>query len=63
MPENTIVKTLKMIYQEDFERSTSEMILNGYSMISAGYTVCGHEKQRGYWWAVLMMPLKKDESE
>ena len=36
MPENKIVKTIKLMYREDFEEKTSELItVGGYSMISA----------------------------
>ena len=54
MPENKIVKTIKLMYQEDFEEKTSELITaGGYTMISAGYSMISVEK-RGYWWAILV---------
>ena len=55
MPENAIVKTIKLMYREDFEEQTSELITaGGYSMISAGYSMIPGET-RGYWWAVLVL--------
>ena len=58
MPENKTVKTIKMIYREDFEQNTSEMIANGYTMISAGYTEAASGARHGCWWAVLMKDSK-----
>ena len=66
MPENSIVKTIKLMYLEDFEEKTSElitvggyrMISAGYSMISDGYSMISGEK-RGYWWAVLVKEENK----
>ena len=56
MPENKIVKTIKLMYREDFEEKTSELItVGGYSMISAGFSrISGDKDKRGYWWAVLV---------
>lgn len=61
MPENEIVKTIKLIYREDFEEETSELIMaGGYTMISAGFSLIpGDKDRRGYWWAVLV----KNEKE
>lgn len=54
MPENAIVKTIKLMYREDFEEKTSELItVGGYTMIS------GDKDNRGYWWAVLVKEEKK----
>ena len=56
MPENAIVKTIKLMYREDFEEQASELIkAGGYSIISAGYSMIPDDKdKRGYWWAVLV---------
>ena len=56
MQENAIVKTIKLMYREDFEEQTSELItVGGYSMISAGFSmISGDKDNRGYWWAVLV---------
>ena len=52
MPENSIVKTIKLMYLEDFEEKTSELItVGGYRMISG--------EKRGYWWAVLVKEENK----
>lgn len=60
MPENKLVKTIKLMYREDFEEKTSELITaGGYTMISAGYSMISGEK-RGYWWAVLVKEEKKE---
>lgn len=60
MPENKIVKTIKLMYRENFEEKTSELItVGGYSMISAGYSMVSGEK-REYWWAVLVKEEKKE---
>ena len=50
MPENKIVKTIKLMYREDFEEKTSELItVGGYSMISAGFSmISGDKDKRGY---------------
>lgn len=53
MLKNTIVHTIKLTYREDFEQQTSEKIMDGYTMISAGYNMNADGK-RGYWWAVLV---------
>ena len=62
MPENKIVKTIKLMYREDFEEKTSELItLGGYTMISAGFSlISGDKDKRGYWWAVLVKEEKKE---
>ena len=62
MPENKIVKTIKLMYREDFEEKTSELItLGGYTMISAGFSMISSDKDnRGYWWAVLVKEEKKE---
>ena len=61
MPENAIVKTIKLMYRENFEEKTSELItVFGYTMISAGFSMISGEKDnRGYWWAVLVKEEKK----
>lgn len=59
MPEKAIVKTIKLMYHEDFEEKTSELITVGdYNMVSAGYSMIPGEN-RGYWWAVLVKEEKK----
>lgn len=62
MPENKIVKTIKLMYREDFEEKTSELITDGgYTMISAGFSLIpGDKDKRGYWWAVLVKEDKKE---
>lgn len=58
MPENKIVKTIKLMYREDFEEKTSELITaGGYTMISAGFSLISGAN--GYWWAVLVKEEKK----
>lgn len=57
MPENSIVKTVKLVYRADFEQNTSEMIKNGYKMISCGYVMKTKETNE-YWWAVLVKEEK-----
>ena len=61
MPENAIVKTIKLMYRENFEENTSELItVFGYTMISAGFSMFSGEKDnRGYWWPVLVKEEKK----
>lgn len=53
MLKNAIVHTIKLTYREDFEKQTSEKIMDGYTMISAGYNTTADGK-REYWWAVLV---------
>lgn len=53
MPENTSVKTVRFNQQENFEQTTSELIRNGYQMISAGFN------ENKTWWAVLVKEGKK----
>ena len=48
MPENTSVKTVRFNQQENFEQVTSELMKNGYVMISAGFN------ENKTWWAVLV---------
>ena len=62
MPENAIVKTIKLMYREDFEEKTSELITaGGYTMISAGFSLIpGDKDKRGYWWAALVKEDKKE---
>jgi hypothetical protein len=62
MPENKIVKTIKLMYREDFEEKTSELItVGGYSILSAGFSLIpGDKDKRGYWWAVLVKEDKKE---
>ena len=48
MPENANIKTVKFTQQENFEQTTSELIRNGYVMISAGFN------ENKTWWAVLV---------
>lgn len=48
MPETTNVKTVRFTQQENFEQTTSELIRNGYRMISAGFN------ENKTWWAVLV---------
>lgn len=48
MPENTIVKTIRFNLQEHFEQATSDLIQNGYVMISAGFN------ENKTWWAILV---------
>ena len=61
MPENAIVKTIKLMYHEDFEEETSELIMaGGYTIISAGFSLIpGDKDRRGYWWAVLVKEENK----
>lgn len=61
MHENAIVKTIKLMYREDFEEKTSELItLGDYTMISAGFSLIpGDKNSRGYWWAVLVKEEKQ----
>ena len=61
MPENKIVKTIKLMYREDFEEKASELIaVGGYSMISAGLSmISGDKDKRGYWWTVLVKEENK----
>lgn len=49
MPENANIKTVKFTQQENFEQTTSELIRNGYVMISAGFN------ENKTWWAVLVL--------
>lgn len=48
MPENANIKTVRSTYQENFEQVTSELIQNGYVMLSAGFN------ENKTWWAVLV---------
>lgn len=49
MSENANIKTVRSTYQENFEQTTSELIQNGYQMISAGFN------ENKTWWAVLVL--------
>ena len=49
MHENANIKTVRSTYQESFEQVTSELIRNGYKMISAGFN------ENKTWWAVLVL--------
>lgn len=62
MTENAKVKTIKLIYREDFEAKTHELIMNGYQMLSAGYTesMTQNGRNSGCWWAVMLK--RKEEA-
>ena len=47
---------------EDFEAKTHELIMNGYQMLSAGYTesMTQNGRNSGCWWAVMLK--RKEEA-
>lgn len=48
MTENANIKTVRFTQQENFEQVTSELIQNGYVILSAGFN------ENRMWWAILV---------